>query len=488
MRADRGTVTIRPVRRHVHALAAALALLLLIPAMAAAHAVLLSTSPAAQSADNTSPRLATLTFSEPVVLLSPQDVEVIDTDGASAQAGAARVSPGNSRVVEVPLRADLPDGTYTVRYRIVSADSHVIPGVVTWAVGPGPVEPPNLGGSRNRGPSETSAWAVSARFLELVGLGGLLGLLAFRWLVWAPAWRSRWTRDMGGSDREAALGWGRDLFWVAFGVLAVGAMVAEAYLLVTYSASALGTTVAETLGDASGIGDVLATTRLGSLLQLRGALLFALFALGAWQFLAEFGSSAQPRPATPAGGRVPAALMAVLIGVVLYGISSQGHASTAPWPTLQIGADLVHLAAVAVWVAGLAFTMITLWRLPRAVPGGAGSAAATAVLARFSQVALVALLAVVATGTIRSIGQLSDPAQLWETAYGRSILLKLGLLGLATPIALRNRRAVTTVRLLGRPREAALRIVRRAAVVELGIALVIVLVASLLVAQVPGRV
>ena len=113
---------------------------------------------------------------------------------------------------------------------------------------------------------------MSSRFLEVLGLGGLIGLLAFRWLVWAPG-----VRDAGvaGEDRDAVLGWGRDVFWVGFGALAVGAMLAEGYLLVVQSASVLGTSVLDALGNATGISQVLGDTRFGSLVQLRGALLFA---------------------------------------------------------------------------------------------------------------------------------------------------------------------------------------------------------------------
>lgn len=488
LRARPPAVTIPRVRRSLQATAVALAILMLLPALAAAHAVVVARSPARDSADNASPALVSVRFSEPVTLLAPTDMEVIDRSGNSVVAGTPRVSPRDARVIEAPLQRNLPDGTYTVRFRIVSADSHIIPEAYAWAVGPGPVAPPNLGGARNQGPSGTGGWSVSARFLELVGLGGLLGLLAFRWLIWVPAWRSRWVARIAGGDREAALAWGRDTFWVAFGVLAVGSMIAEAYLLVTYSASALGTTLLDTLRDASGIGDVLATTRLGSLLQLRGALLFALFALGAWQFLTEFGSSAQPKPAQAGGARVPSALMAGLILVVLYGISSQGHASQAPWPVLQIGADIVHIGAGSIWIAGLALVVVTLLRLPRAVPGTAGIRVSTAVLTRFSRVALVAVAAVVATGLVRSVGQLDDPAQLWQTAFGRSILFKIGLLALAGGLALRNRKVVTSVNALGAPRAAALRSVRRAAAAEFVLGLGIVLIAALLVAQVPGRV
>ena len=53
-------------------------------------------------------------------------------------------------------------------------------------------------------------------------------------------------------------------------------------------------------------------------------------------------------------------------------------------------------------------------------------------LGRFSGVALVAVAVAILTGVFRSIGELSDPAELWQTDYGRSILYKVALL---VPIA-----------------------------------------------------
>ena len=99
------------------------------------------------------------------------------------------------------------------------------------------------------------------------------------------------------------LAWGRDAFWVGFGVLAVGAMLAEGYLLIVQSASVLGTDVWSALRDATGISQVLGDTRFGSLVQLRGALLFGLFAIGAILFIREYGSSTSPRAASLTGPR-----------------------------------------------------------------------------------------------------------------------------------------------------------------------------------------
>lgn len=465
-------------------LACALALARMAPT-AGAHAVLTSASPAPEAAVAIPPARVALRFSEPVSLLRAADLGVVDSEGAPVIAGRGRRRPDEAKAVEAPLRPRLPDGTYTVRYTVLSADSHVIAGAFAFAVGPGPVgEPLPDGASGGQGPSETGPWGVSARFLELVGLGGLLGLIAFRWLVWRPVWRR--SLGLAGGEEDAALAWGRDLFWVAFGVLAVGSVVAEAYLLLTKSASLLGTSVPGALGDPDGMARTLADSRFGSLVQLRAALLFALFAIGIRQFLAEYGSKRSPRPPSVAGRALPAALMAALVLVALGSISFQGHASQAPASWASIAADGLHLSAGSTWIGGLAFTVLTLLRVPRVAPIG-GSTLGASVLARFSQVALAAAALAVTTGVLRLVAELSDPAQLWETAYGRSVVYKLLLLAPIGFLALRNRRIVRALRRVRIPNRPTLRMVTRSAGLELALSVAIVVVASLLVAQVPGR-
>ena len=476
--------------RHVgHLVASALLVLLIVPAMASAHAILIASDPPMQEATPVAPAVVRLQFSEPITLLNAaEDCQVVSSTGASIESAPCHVSATNVRELDAPLVRHVAPGTYTVRYQVVSADSHVVGAALPFAIGHGPVGLPYLGNRPGQGPSETSAWEVSARALEYVGLGGLLAIIAFRWLVWAPVWRPGGRHDaMASADRQAGLDWGRDLFWTAFGILAIGAMLAEGYLLVVYSATVLGTSVSHAATDTSGIGTVLSSTRFGSLIQYRGALLFVLFAIGAWQYLAEFGGGAEPRPATAGGRPVPGAIMAVAIIGVLWEIASQGHASQAPLPRLQEVADLAHLGSAAIWVGGLALTILFLWRLPRAVPG-AGDAIATDVLIRFSRVALVAVAVIVATGVIRTFGELSAPSQLWTTSYGVTILVKVGLLSIAGIIALRNRRITQTLARRAAPHQAALASVRSAAMAELVAGIAIVVMAALLVAEVPGRI
>ena len=177
--------------------------------------------------------------------------------------------------------------------------------------------------------------------------------------------------------------------------------------------------------------------------------------------------------------------MAILLIVVLGGIASQGHASVADLSNLQIAAQAVHIVAVAVWIVGLAMVAVIMLRLPR-IAAEAGPGLAARVLGRFSGVALVAVAAAILTGVFRSIGELSDPAELWQTDYGRSILYKIALLVPIGVVALYNRRIVAALRRVSRPNTPTLRLVRRTAGTELALSLVIVLIASILAAQVPG--
>jgi copper transport protein len=456
---------------------------LAVPARADAHAVLLETRPAAGTAVDAAPEAVVLRFSETVTLVRPEDVSIVGSDARPVIAGPAERDPQNSRVITKPLGVGVAPGTYTVRYRVLSSDAHVIPGAFAFAIGPGPVGPIVTEGA-GEGPSETGGWAVSARLLELIGIGGIFGLIAFRRLIWAPALAG--PTGLSSEESRGVLEWFRDRYWGMFAVLALGSLVAEAYLLFVKSAGLLGTSVFGALTDPSGVTRALGETPFGSHVQLRAALLVVLFATALVQSALEGQATGDAPPPTAGGRTVATFVMAACALVVLGSISAQGHASQAPWSTLSVGADALHLAGASVWIAGLVMTVIVVRRAPRVAPV-AGPLVAARTLARFSRVALVSVGVVLVTGTIRAIGELSDPAQLWETGHGRSIAIKLALLAPIGFLAFRNRRIIAALRGVARPNRLTLRMVHRSVATEIGVSLAIITVAALLVGQVPGR-
>src|SRR6185312_11860653 len=148
-----------------------------------AHARLVRSAPAAGVVLQRQPDKVAFTFNEPVEA-SFGVIRVYGPNGAEVQAGSPVRPPGESDTLEVPLQPNLPDGTYSATYRIISADSFPVSGGVVFSIG-APSGPPSvaLPGAGGTGTfTDAAFWAD--RFLGYaaiaVGLGGLF-FLAFAW-------------------------------------------------------------------------------------------------------------------------------------------------------------------------------------------------------------------------------------------------------------------------------------------------------------------
>lgn len=101
-------------------------------APASAHNSLVSSNPSNQASLDAGPQTVVLTFDQPVQEGEGlNSVAVTGPDGTQWQGGPARV---DSNVVSAPLRTLGPAGTYTVGYRIVSADGHPVSGKVMFTL------------------------------------------------------------------------------------------------------------------------------------------------------------------------------------------------------------------------------------------------------------------------------------------------------------------------------------------------------------------
>jgi len=441
-----------------------------------AHASLVSSTPRSGGHVADSPSEVVLQFSEPVQVLNRSDVSVVDHNGQKVDVGAPRPASGDRRRLIVPLNKPLVPDSYTVRYRVVSADSHSAVAAMVYATGGARLLPPVWDGAG--GPSDASPAAVAARVAELAALGLLLGLLAFRALVWGPAVSD--ARDIPPAERERALRGGQRLFWRAFWTLTVLAGVAEATVLATKSAVVFHTGLAAAAVDPPAASHLISASRFGDLLGLRYIALIVLVAIAfaAW--------TVESADAPSAGRRGPLAAMGLLSVTALGLLAAQGHASQAPLAPLQVTADAAHLAGVAIWLGGLPCLAVVLLRAPGALPD-TGRILASEALRRFSRLALCSVAVIALTGLARMAGELSSPAELWSTAYGRDLLLKTSLLLPILVLARRNRQLVA--RLAGglTPTATRLRSVARSVQLELTIGAGIIVVAALLVAEVPGR-
>ncbi len=166
------------------ALAAAFALAVLLApivptGVAAAHAVLVSTDPADGAELSRGPERVSATFNEQLQT-SFAAMTVVGPDGHLWSTGPAQV---HGAVASVAVRPLGPAGTYTVNYRVTSADGHVVSG--SWpfqltAAGTGEPGPP-VAGHGNTAPAlprrsgdpqgDLPIWPFVAGAVALVGAG-----------------------------------------------------------------------------------------------------------------------------------------------------------------------------------------------------------------------------------------------------------------------------------------------------------------------------
>ena len=167
--------------RRAAALLALLALPLIWPAWAQAHATLLATTPGAGTRVATPPHQLVLTFDQQIRPVSG-GTTVVDDAGKSVMAGAAANAPGNLKQLVVPLQQGLPAGDYTVRWEIVSTDGHLIAGVYAFGVGTGGPVP------QAESQDAPTDWPfLIARFFYFAGLLTLVGGVVYRVAAYQPA-------------------------------------------------------------------------------------------------------------------------------------------------------------------------------------------------------------------------------------------------------------------------------------------------------------
>jgi copper transport protein len=346
---------------------------LVFPASAFAHASLGAESPTFGQRLHSSPREIVLRFDQIVDPL-PNGVTVLDSRGRNA----ARASHVDGRMLRTPLRA-LPRGRYTVRWRAMSLDGHVVSGVYTFGVG---VDAPSVTNAVGAG-GPTRAEDV-VRWLWFLALAVLVGGLGFRLLV---------AREpLGGR------------FYLATGLGAIGVLEVAIVAFLLRCEDALQLPFADFFY--SDLSPIAQGTRLGQafvVMELGFALVAASLFL-AWVSDRELLLW-------------PTFLLALGFA---SGLSLSGHSATSASASF---ADWAHLSAAALWIGGL----VQLVLLPRE--------RRRQVIPAFSQVATVCVALLVGAGVYLSVMRLPELHDLWRTGYGHVLLVKLvlvaGVLGWA---------------------------------------------------------
>jgi putative copper export protein len=119
--------------------------------------------------------------------------------------------------------------------------------------------------------------------------------------------------------------------------------------------------------------------------------------------------------------RWPAFLLAL---VLVWGYPLSGHQGTEPNSTaLTEIADWVHLVTAMLWVGGVLTLAVVVWPLAPDLRRAA--------FLRFSRIAVFLIGVLLAAGTFVAIQRLPELSDLWTTSYGKTLLVKIGLVCVA---------------------------------------------------------
>jgi copper transport protein len=419
---------------------------------AAAHATLLETTPADDTVVDAVPASVELRYSEAVEVGSG-GVEVYDPGGDRVDRGSVDVADDDT-LLTVPID-DGGEGTYTVAWRVTSEDGHTITGSFVFHVGTetSGVEIDDSTPAVVKGAGFVGRWLAFAGTLVILGtllIGLLLAGSGRRTGAGDGTVTSAGTSESGSasSDRQGAVHRLRRLGQGAVLAAVLGAVLA----LVATTAEATG----RGLGGAVGlVGDFVSDQRTGGLGALRvGFLVIAGVAL------------------TIHRGRLAAAIAAAATLASMVMVSLAGHAWTTTPKGVTVASDVIHQAAVGIWVGGVVALLAVI-----------GIAADRAALGRrFSQVALVTVVVVGVTGTVSAWAQIRGLDALIDTTYGQLVMVKVaGFLVLVFLGWLNRSRLLATVERTVAPLHRSLRFETAVAALVLG-------ATAALVAQQPARV
>ncbi|MEU5765657.1 copper resistance CopC family protein [Streptomyces asoensis] len=380
-----------------------LVLLLLGGGPASAHAALRGADPADGSVVKTAPRSITLTFTESVGLLD-DSFRVFDPDNKRVTTGSTGHADGRADTARVELPGKLSTGTFTVAWRVVSADSHPIAGAFTFSVGKPSAIPPPLPSTSVENPLTAGLFNIG-RYLAYLAAALLIGTSAFAVVCRPPN-----VRPLG---RLLAAGW-----WALAG--------STLFLLLLRGPYETGTGPAKML-DPSELTRTLGT-RPGLALVAR----LALLAVVAVLLLRRRGALRDGKALAERPSRTELAAVAVPAVALALTWAAAEHASAGIQVPAAMTSTVLHLLAMAVWLGGLT-ALLTLFHRA-SVP--------SRVVGRFSQVAGIAVTVLVVTGVYQSWRGLGSVSALTDTTYGRVLLAKLAAVTLLLAAGARSRRTV----------------------------------------------
>ena len=417
-----------------------------------AHNTQETSSPASGEVLAVAPTEWIVGFDKTVPLASASG-EIVGSDGVRVA-----LAPPRHGVTDNIIVFDLPPnlvGSVTARWRLVGVDGHVISGRIPFSVGSGAavvldgtvapeaVVEPVAAVVEESDSTVGEPIRFSLRLVNYVSLMALAGVLVAEWLL------AQGTLALSLARRVAFIG-------------ALGVAITPLFQLLIFVDDI------QIAGNSwlSGFGDAFGSTP--------GGMLFAKAVLGLLLVALVRGTAD-----IVALNSVRSRLIAATGVMYLVALAYVGHSRSQAAPWLGVPIDVLHTAAAATWLGGLAALVFIV--IPQ-VDTERGIAA----FDRFGQVAERAVAVLVVTGIIQMLRLHGYPLSMLTNRHGLLLIFKILLVALMLWLAARNRRELGAQRRREAMQPRTLRrLLIRASLIETAIGGAVLVVTSVLVATSP---
>jgi copper transport protein len=410
-----------------------------------AHANLVRSEPATNARLTTPPDEIRLYFTEPIETQFSR-IEIWDAQGTVLDGLNSQIDPDDEKQL-VLIPGDMPDGVYTVTWRVVSqTDGHLTQGAFPLIVGSGMSVAESLSSLADE---TIPLHSAIIRWLNVLSLAWFVGSVGFWLFIWQPTLPDGHPETKQKMNRVILLGW-----------IAVG--ITSALMLLLQASIVSGTGLLQSF---NAVPQVLSRTRFGQLWLGRGLLwLISGGLLFAW------------RNKTVWTYRLLLILgMGILITQSLFSHAS-GTADAAP----AVIADWLHLVAMSIWIGGLIQFVVVIGSM-RQILG-----VLSAMVARFSNMARFSVAMLVITGTYAAWLHIGSLDGFISTQYGRAmsikLLLFLPLLAIGAVNLLLTSRGLQAGQVIWSAR------LRNLVRLEIGLAMAILVAVGVMTAIAPARI
>ena len=343
-----------------------------------AHAILEKASPAPNSQVKGPPKEIVLTFNERMEG-EFYSIKVFNADGDIVTESETQLSIDQKQLSQV--LPSLSDGTYTVSYRVLSADGHPIEGSYVFTTGeetsefedPGAFkEPIDIDPERSNSDASFSIVSTAIRVFNYIAL-----LLSTGWILWGALRKE----EMGEIERSYKR-------WAI--ILQISFLITNILMGFIQMSQLQG------IWEMTNIASIMTGTNIGIIWTLSMLLSFLGFI-----FLTRY------------------IWFDTFWAILLLLLKSQnGHAVAFEPAFISISLDFIHLLAASIWSGGLFFILL-FWKRHREY--------VKQFLLIFSRAALVSIIVLIISGAALTIIYLPHLSYLLKTQWGVLLLIKVGL-------------------------------------------------------------